>query len=194
MNTTSGLAPQIFTFLQIINLFFINILMLNFMVAILSTTYENMLESGSFKYKCTLFEYCEKYMIAQDELNNGIGEIVVHPPPINLLCTLIFPFLLLKGNLYKENMPKICEFFSKANFWMENIFFILAFIIFELLMSPFVYLKTFYTITYSTEGMFTTVANLFYWTALGVVYLVIILLKDTYVLMEILYLHEGCRS
>ena len=48
MNTTSGSAPIIFTVIQIINLFVINILMLNFMVAILSTTYENMLESGSF--------------------------------------------------------------------------------------------------------------------------------------------------
>lgn len=64
MNTIKGTAPIIYTLLQILNLFFINILMLNFMVAILSTTYENMLESGSFKYKCALFEYCEKYLVA----------------------------------------------------------------------------------------------------------------------------------
>ena len=73
--------------------------MLNFMVAILSTTYENMLESGSFKYKCTLYEYCEKYMIAFNEKN--IGEIVLHPPPINIMCTIIFPFFLLPEAQFK---------------------------------------------------------------------------------------------
>jgi len=65
--------------------------MLNFMIAILSTTYENMLESGSFQYKCSLFEYCERYMIAFEE--ESLGEIVIHPPPINLLCILIIPFI-----------------------------------------------------------------------------------------------------
>ena len=40
------------------------VLLLNFMIAILSNTYATMLESGSFKYKCSLFEYCERYIIA----------------------------------------------------------------------------------------------------------------------------------
>ena len=54
----------IFTGLMILNLFFIFILLLNFMVAILSTTYGTMLEEGQFKYKCALYNYCERYMIA----------------------------------------------------------------------------------------------------------------------------------
>mmetsp|Transcript_33868 Transcript_33868/g.39077 ORF Transcript_33868/g.39077 Transcript_33868/m.39077 type:complete len:105 (+) Transcript_33868:1865-2179(+) len=44
--------------------FFTNILLLNFVIAILSTTYENMKESGVFKYKSSLFKYCERYLIA----------------------------------------------------------------------------------------------------------------------------------
>jgi len=44
--------------------FLTNILLLNFVIAILSTTYENMKESGIFKYKSNLFKYCEKYLIA----------------------------------------------------------------------------------------------------------------------------------
>ena len=99
LDTKKGNPPIVYTILQIVNLFIINILMLNFMVAILSTTYENMLESGSFKYKCTLYEYCEKYMIAFNEKN--IGEIVLHPPPINIMCTIIFPFFLLPEAQFK---------------------------------------------------------------------------------------------
>ena len=37
--------------------FFTNILLLNFIIAILSTTYENMKESGIFRYKSNLFKY-----------------------------------------------------------------------------------------------------------------------------------------
>lgn len=95
MNLTTGWSPIIFTIIQICNLFIINILMLNFMVAILSTSYEEMLESGSFKYKCALFDYCERYMIAFSEDKTFLGEIVVHPPPINVSVILILPFLLL---------------------------------------------------------------------------------------------------
>lgn len=45
------------------------VLLLNFMIAILSNTYATMLESGSFKYKCSLFEYCERYIIAFQEID-----------------------------------------------------------------------------------------------------------------------------
>lgn len=166
--------------------------MLNFMVAILSTTYENMLESGSFKYKCTLFEYCEKYMIAFEEKN--IGEIVVHPPPINMLCTLIFPFFLLPETQFKKWMPKICEAFSKTNFWIENIFLLVLFIIFELFLTPFVYLKSFYTIIYSTNGLFSVIANVFKWAALGPLLMMLVLCKDVVNLINILRMHDGCKA
>jgi hypothetical protein len=49
------LGEYVYTGAMIFHLFIINILLLNFMVAILSTTYGDMLESGSFMYKCSLF-------------------------------------------------------------------------------------------------------------------------------------------
>ena len=50
-----GDGEYVYTIAMIFHLFILNILLLNFMVAILSTTYGNMLESGAFMYKCTLF-------------------------------------------------------------------------------------------------------------------------------------------
>lgn len=41
--------------LLIAYVFFCNILLLNYLIAILTTTYENMKESGIFKYKVNLF-------------------------------------------------------------------------------------------------------------------------------------------
>lgn len=76
---------------------------------------------------------------------------------------------------------------------MENILLILAFVVFEFLMSPLVYLKTFYTLIYSTDGMFKTIFNLFKWTVCGAFYLLFILLKDTFLLIDILYMHDGCK-
>jgi hypothetical protein len=67
--------------------------MLNFMIAILSTTYGNMLEMGSFSYKCKLYEYCERYMLAFSDQN--YGELVVHPPPLNMFSVGMLPFALL---------------------------------------------------------------------------------------------------
>mmetsp|Transcript_28235 Transcript_28235/g.21107 ORF Transcript_28235/g.21107 Transcript_28235/m.21107 type:complete len:101 (-) Transcript_28235:64-366(-) len=52
------------TLLTIFTVFFANILLLNYLIAILSTTYEKMRESGVFRYKCNLYSYCERYMIA----------------------------------------------------------------------------------------------------------------------------------
>ena len=190
--TTVSFSPIIFSILQIVNLFIINILMLNFMVAILSTTYENMLESGAFKYKCKLFEYCEKYEIAKDDPN--IGEIVIHPPPINVICTLMFPFFILPANQFNELMPKVCSLFSKTNFWFENTFFIIMFIIFELALAPLVYLKTFYTLIFSSRGAPMKVLNTLRWGLLGIFYLLFMLGKDVVILVHILRMYDGCKA
>jgi hypothetical protein len=44
-----------FSILLIIYVFFGNILLMNYLIAILSTTYENMKQTGIFKYKVNLY-------------------------------------------------------------------------------------------------------------------------------------------
>jgi len=163
--------------------------MLNFMVAILSTTYSAMLESGSFKYKCALFEYCERFMIAFDKKNKNCGEIVIHSPPINALCLIMTPFLP-----FTEIMEKVGEYFSYMNFWIENLFFLTGFVLFELVLSPFVYVLTFFNILYSTNGPFTTVFNVLQWLTFGPIYLFSLLVRDFWFLIVILSYHGGCRE
>jgi hypothetical protein len=78
--------------LTVFTVFFANILLMNYLIAILSTTYDKMKESGVFKYKCNLHTYCERYLIAFNE--KGLGEFIIHPPPISFTLIIMFPFML----------------------------------------------------------------------------------------------------
>jgi hypothetical protein len=47
-----------------IHIFAGNIILFNYLIAILSTTYSNMLEYGTFAYKVKLYQYCLRYITA----------------------------------------------------------------------------------------------------------------------------------
>ena len=50
------------------HVFLANIFLLNYLIAILSTVYEEMLEKGDFAYKSNKYMYIERYLIPlQDE-------------------------------------------------------------------------------------------------------------------------------
>ena len=183
----AGEGEIIYSVIIIFHLFMLNILLLNFMVAILSTTYGLMLESGSFMYKCALYEYCERYMIAFK--NEAYGELVLHAPPINILVVLLLPF-----TPFKKVMPYVSLYFSYFNFWLENLVLIFLFIMFEIMLMPLVFIKTYYNIMYSTPGPFSTVFNLMRWTGFGIVYMAFMLIKDVYNLLRILSMVEGCKK
>ena len=185
----SGDKELLYSAITVLHLFFLFILLLNFMIAILSTTYGSMLESGSFKYKCSLYEYCERYMIAFEEEN--FGELVVHAPPLNILCLVMVPFSIIPAS---NVMSKVSHMYSLFIFWMENIIFVFAFFLFELMLVPLLYLVCMFNIIYSTNGMFTTVYNIIKWLLLGFLYLAFILMKDVWYLLRILSMHEGCKK
>lgn len=87
------------------HVFLTNVLLLNYLIAILSTTYENMKQSGIFKYKVNLYKYCERYMTAYDE--GGTGEFVLHPPPVSLTTIVLIPFIV-----NKTVFNKVSKFYS----------------------------------------------------------------------------------
>ena len=64
---------------------------MNYLIAILSTTYENMKETGIFRYKVNLYQYRERYMIAFSD--KSYGEIVLHAPPLSYLTLIMIPFM-----------------------------------------------------------------------------------------------------
>ena len=187
----------LYSWVIIFHIFVINILMLNYMIAILSMTYGAMLESGSFLYKCALYEYCERYMIAFQE--ERLGEFVIHSPPVNLMCLIMLPFTIIPdsivdGVVVSSVMSRIAYAFSIFNFWLENIFFIIYFIVYEIVLMPFVFFLTFFNIMYSTHGLFTTAFNVIKWAIFGFIYLLYLLLNDTRMLIQILAKHKGCKE
>ena len=59
-----GNREQSHTYLMIGIAFFCAVILMNYIIAILMTTYHKQWESGIFQYKSNLFQYCERYMIA----------------------------------------------------------------------------------------------------------------------------------
>ena len=105
--------------LIIIHIFISNIFLLNYLIAILSTVYEEMQPMGLFAYNSNKYQYIERYHYAmKDEW--GYEELVVHPPPINYMTVFLFVSVLKN-----KWMLKASKFFSKFIFWFENwIFYI----------------------------------------------------------------------
>jgi len=83
------------TIFLVLHIYVANIFLLNYLVAILSTVYEQMLEKGDFRFKCYRYSYIERYKIAFKD-DNGYSELVVHPPPFNMGLIFILPAVFKK--------------------------------------------------------------------------------------------------
>jgi len=139
--------------LTIFTVFFANILLMNYLIAILSTTYEKMRESGIFKYKSNLYMYCDRFMVAfQDE---AYGGLVMYPPPISYFVILMLPF-----SCSRTCMIQMQNMFSKTRFWIENLFLIITFICFEILIFPVAYVKTWQNLIKNSQGFGKTSLHL----------------------------------
>ena len=169
------------------HVFFSNILLMNYLIAILSTTYENMKQSGIFRYKVNLYKYCERFMIAFND--RDYGEIVLHPPPVSYLSAMMIPFLVSR-----KAMRFISKGFSYLMFWAENIFFIMAFMLFELAIMPIAYIKVWINIIRNSMGVLNTIVNCLVWLIIGLFMMIFLLFKDVFHLVKILSFHHGCRK
>jgi hypothetical protein len=109
--------------------------MLNYLVAILATVYEDMGEIGDFAFKCYKYWYIERYMIAfKDEW--GYTELIVHAPPTNVFLIFLLPFI------FDKHKMKLWAFrYSMVVFWVENVYFITEFLLNELFLVPYNYLR-----------------------------------------------------
>lgn len=159
---------------------------MNFLIAILSYTYELSEEISVFKYKVNLYKYCERYLIAFE--NDVFGEIVLHTPPINYLVLTIIP-LMVNTTL----MRKASKAFSYAMYWAENVIFVIIFLLYEICCIPAVYFKTFLNIVTCSVGLFTIMFQLAYWLFSGLFFSFFLVLRDVYYLVKILSMHQGCR-
>jgi hypothetical protein len=135
------------------------------------------------------YQYCERYTIAFKD--HEYGEMVLHAPPFNILGIILIPVSFIPD---PETKKKLSMVFSKMVFWLENIIFVFFFMMFELLLMPILYIKCLFNIAITTRGMFTTVFNIFVWITLGFMFLFLILFMDTWALLRILSMHNGCKE
>jgi len=117
--------------------------------------------------------------------------MVIHAPPFNILGLILIPISFIPDPTTKI---KAAEIFSKMVFWIENVIFVFFFMCFELFMMPILYCKCLVNISVTTKGMFTTVFNMFVWITLGFLFLFLILFMDTWALLRILAMHNGCQE
>jgi hypothetical protein len=129
-----------FSVMMCIHVFISAIFLLNYLIAILATVYELMHDFGEFSFKSNKYMFIEKYDIALRD-KTGYSQLVVYPPPLNVFCIFISPFILSKSN-----MMKISEGYQRFIYWVENFFFSIAFLAYEFFWLPFIYLKVFYNI------------------------------------------------
>ena len=132
--------------LMVFNVFFANILLMNYLIAILSTTYEMMRQSGIFRYKVNLYTYCERFMLAFK--NRVYGELILHPPPLTYMSIGFIMPVFCSSN----GMEKMSKLFSYFMYWLENVVFSTFFLIFELFIAIPSYFKIFHNIFVNCRG------------------------------------------
>jgi hypothetical protein len=165
--------------LMLFHVLFSNVFLLNYLVAILSTVYESMLEKGDFAYKSNKYMYIERFYIPmQDQW--GYTELVVHPPPMNYISSLLLCVI------FKPGLMKRCsDVISKLIFWIENIYHIFVKLLWELLLVPFIYLRIMVNILRAAT-LLSALANILLWIFIGPFFLAYCLCNDMYFYSKIL--------
>lgn len=82
-------------------------------------------------------------------------------------------------------MKQAAEAFSKLMFWFENLFYIFAFILNEVLLFPLIYLKVAITVVYLASWL-RLIPLLLFWVAVGPFVLFFSLSKDLFFYIKIL--------
>ena len=89
---------------------------------------------------------------------------------------------------------KLGKYFHVIMFWLENIVWLALFLVYETMLTPFVYFKTLFVVAWATQGLFQTIWNTFAWAVGGLIYIVFFILRDVYYLFRILSFLRGCRA
>jgi hypothetical protein len=108
--------------------------MLNYLIAIVTTVYEDNIESGDFVFKSNKYMYIERFMIPLE--NDTYSQLVMHPPPLNLISSL-----LLLCVCKKKSTQRWSKVINKLIFWLENLFYIFNMFLYETILVPFIYLR-----------------------------------------------------
>jgi hypothetical protein len=147
--------------LIIFHVFFANILLMNYLIAILSTTYDSMKENGIFKYKVNLYTYCERFIVAFQD--RAYGEMILHPPP---LTYFVFPYLVMP-TFFNQSISVFMNYLSMTMYYIENCIFVVFFLVMELVCIGPTWIKVFFNITLAVSGI-KQYFYFFLWLVFGV--------------------------
>lgn len=117
---------------------------------------------------------------------------MIYPAPINVLN---FPVMLLAivPRIPGQLLRSASHYFALLMFWLENIFQLGLFVLYETALVPFVYFKNIFVVAWATQGLFMTIWNTVAWIFSGLILLVFLVFRDVYYMFRILTMHEGCR-
>lgn len=141
-----------------------------------------MKESGDFYSVQYQYLFIEKYKNAL-ETKNGYQELLLYPPPLNFI---IIPLLIFTPS--PETMKKTSEVMSHIYFWLENVFLILGFLIYFLLLTPFIYFRLLFSIISKIPGIKQKIFYSLCWLIFGILYLIYNCLIDICIFINILCL------
>lgn len=110
----------------------------------------------------------------------GYSELVIHPPPLNVLTIFLIPCVIQK-NLMKRGS----EIFSKCIFWLENTIYILFTLIYELFFVPLLFIKTIFNII-RLASFLNMIYLLTLWILFGIFSLLLGVCKDMFYFIKIL--------
>lgn len=89
-------------------------------------------------------------------------------------------------------MLRVTKTFSLFMFWIENIFLMLLFLIYEVCLVPFAYLKTLVSIMLHVEaGVLRKFGMILYWLMIGLVIDLTLIYQDFKSLMHVLCHRHG---
>lgn len=138
-----------------------------------------MRESADFRYKVNLYEYCERYLFAQR--NEHYGNLLIHPAPLNSIYALLFLGIPFK-NLTKYASIGILYFF----YWLENLILLCMFLIFEIAISPFVFIKTFLNYYLTIQSTSRQLVYHLVWALIGIPFIFFLIIKDCAYFLKVL--------
>ena len=116
--------------------------------------------------------------------------MVIHPAPIVILN---FPITILAiiPKIPDWVLIKVSHGFALFMFWLENIAWLSLFFVYEVMLTPLVYIKTLFVVAWATQGLFMTMWNVFAWFTGGPIYIMFFILRDVWTMFVIFTQHNG---
>jgi hypothetical protein len=126
-------------------------------------------------------------MIAFEE--KAYGEIVLHPPPLSYMSTIMIPFVWSSFL-----MKHVTKWFSYMMHWLENIFFVFGFLFIEFALLPLAYVKVLLNLVLNSLTVMKAIINCVTWIIIGLPVILYLVFRDVGYLLKILSMHQGCRA